>query len=76
MQCDIWGPRRGKTATRAIPTLLAAPGAAFATSNKPDLHSATRLVREQSGQVWNFDPEQLAGGRAQLVVEPAQLRDL
>ena len=75
-QCDIWGPRRGKTATRAIPTLLAAPAAAFATSNKPDLYAATRLVREQSGQVWNFDPEQLAGGATQLVVEPAQLRDL
>ena len=62
-QCDIWGPRRGKTATRAIPTLLAAPAAAFATSNKPDLYAATRLVREQSGQVWNFDPEQLASGQ-------------
>ena len=62
-QCDIWGPRRGKTATRAIPTLLAAPAAAFATSNKPDLYAATRLVREQSGQVWNFDPEHLTGGQ-------------
>ena len=63
MQCDIWGPRRGKTSARAIPTLLAAPGAAFATSNKPDLHSATRLIRERSGEVWNFDPEKLAGGQ-------------
>ncbi len=48
--------------SRAIPTLLAAPGAAFATSNKPDLYAATRAVREQHGQVWNFDPEQLAAG--------------
>ena len=62
MQCDIWGPRRGKTSARAIPTLLSAPGAAFATSNKPDLHSSTRLLREDLGQVWNFDPERLAGG--------------
>ena len=62
MQCDIWGPRKGKTSSRAIPTLLAAPGAAFATSNKPDLYAATRLVREQHGRVWNFDPEQLAAG--------------
>ena len=62
-QCDIWGPRRGKTASRAIPTLLAAPAAAFATSNKPDLYAATRLLREQFGQVWNFDPEQLTGGQ-------------
>jgi hypothetical protein len=62
-QCDIWGPRRGKTATRAIPTLLSAPAAAFATSNKPDLYAATRLVREQSGEIWNFDPERLTGGQ-------------
>ena len=62
MQCDIWGPRKGKSTARAIPTLLAAPGAAFATSNKPDLYAATRLLREQHGRVWNFDPEQLAAG--------------
>ncbi len=62
MQCDIWGPRKGKSSSRAIPTVLAAPGAAFATSNKPDLYAATRLIREQQGSVWNFDPEQLAAG--------------
>ena len=49
MQCDIWGPRKGKSSSRAIPTLLAAPGAAFATSNKPDLYAATRGLREQHG---------------------------
>jgi TraM recognition site of TraD and TraG len=63
MQCDIWGPRRGKSTSRAIPTLLSAPGAAFATSNKPDLYAATRLLREERGRVWNFDPEQLAAGQ-------------
>ena len=57
------GPGSGKTTARAIPTLLAAPGAAFATSNKPDLYAATRGVRERSGRVWNFDPEQIAGGQ-------------
>jgi len=62
MQCDIWGPRKGKSTSRAIPTLLAAPGAAFATSNKPDLYAATRLVREQHGRIWNFDPEAIAAG--------------
>jgi len=51
MQCDIWGPRKGKSSSRAIPTLLAAPGSAFATSNKPDLYAATRSVREQGGRV-------------------------
>ena len=44
------------------PTVLAAPGAAFATSNKPDLYAATRGLRERQGRVWNFDPEQLAAG--------------
>jgi len=62
MQCDIWGPRKGKSSSRAIPTVLAAPGAAFATSNKPDLFAATRGLRERRGRVWNFDPEQLAAG--------------
>ncbi|MGO9908829.1 MAG: type IV secretory system conjugative DNA transfer family protein [Solirubrobacteraceae bacterium] len=62
MQCDIWGPRKGKSSSRAIPTVLAAPGAAFATSNKPDLYAATRGLRERQGRVWNFDPEQLAAG--------------
>jgi len=64
MQCDIWGPRKGKSSSRAIPTLLAAPGSAFATSNKPDLYAATRSVREQGGRVWNFDPEAIAAGEA------------
>ena len=64
MQCDIWGPRKGKSSSRAIPTLLAAPGAAFATSNKPDLYAATRALREQHGRVWNFDPEAIAAGEA------------
>ena len=62
MQCDIWGPRKGKSSSRAIPTVLAAPGAAFATSNKPDLYAATRAVREQHGRIWNFDPEAIAAG--------------
>jgi len=76
MQCDIWGPRKGKSSSRAIPTLLAAPGAAFATSNKPDLHAATRSVREQHGRVWNFDPEAIAAGEADWWWKPAQLRHL
>lgn len=57
---DIWGPRTGKTTSRAIPGILAAPGAVLATTNKRDLPDATRGVREQQGEVWVFDPQQVA----------------
>ncbi|MDN5797510.1 MAG: TraM recognition domain-containing protein [Intrasporangium sp.] len=58
---DIWGPRTGKTTSRAIPAILAAPGAVVATSNKRDLVDATRDVRAPLGPVWVFDPQQIAG---------------
>ena len=64
MQTDICGPRRMKTSARAIPMILSAAGACFATSNKPDLYAATRLLREQRGRVWTLDPERIAGERA------------
>jgi len=57
---DIWGTRTGKTTSRAIPTVLAAPGAVLATSNKRDLVDGTRGVREAAGQVWVFDPQGVA----------------
>lgn len=56
---DIWGPRTGKSTRRAIPAIMAAPGAVVATSNKRDLVDATRDPRSQSGQVWVFDPQGL-----------------
>lgn len=59
---DIWGMRRGKTTSRAVPTILGAPGPVVATSNKRDIVDMTRDVREQlNGRVWVFDPQQLAG---------------
>ena len=54
---DIWGPRTGKTTSRAVPAILAAPGAVVATSNKRDLADATRNVRAEAGPVWVFDPQ-------------------
>ncbi len=57
---DVWGPRSGKTTSRAIPALLAAPGAALATSNKRDLLDATRDPRADAGTVWVFDPQAIA----------------
>jgi type IV secretory pathway TraG/TraD family ATPase VirD4 len=54
---DIWGPRTGKTTSRAIPAILNAPGAVLATSNKRDLVDATRGLRASAGPVWVFDPQ-------------------
>lgn len=58
---DIWGPRTGKTTSRAIPAALAAPGAVLITSNKRDIVDATRDVRATLGPVWIFDPQNIVG---------------
>ena len=61
MHIDIWGPRTGKTTSRAIPAILDAPGAVLVTSNKRDVLDATRGPRTVAGDVWVFDPQGLAG---------------
>nr|WP_269811282.1 type IV secretory system conjugative DNA transfer family protein [Kineosporia rhizophila] len=61
VQVQIWGPRRGKTTTQAVPSLLAAPGPAIATSNKRDLLDASAGMRAKRGRVWVFDPQGVAG---------------
>ena len=60
MHIDVWGPRTGKSTSRAIPAILAAPGAVLVTSNKRDVVDATRNVRAETGQVWVFDPQGIA----------------
>ncbi|GAB2559276.1 type IV secretory system conjugative DNA transfer family protein [Kribbella endophytica] len=60
MHIDIWGPRTGKTTTRAVPAILDAPGAVIATSNKRDIVDASRGPRSAKGQVWVFDPQGVA----------------
>ncbi|BCW12845.1 hypothetical protein NtRootA2_41270 (plasmid) [Arthrobacter sp. NtRootA2] len=60
MHIDVWGPRTGKTTSRAIPAILAAPGAALVTSNKRDIVDGTRDVRAAEGPVWVFDPQAVA----------------
>lgn len=70
MHVDIWGPRTGKTATRAIPNVVAAPGACVVTSNKRDIVDATRLSRERRGKVWVFDPQGQAGETASWYWDP------
>jgi type IV secretory pathway TraG/TraD family ATPase VirD4 len=62
-QIDIWGPRTGKTTSRAIPAILDAPDSSpvLVTSNKRDIVDATRLSREAKGDVWVFDPQGIIG---------------
>jgi len=61
MHVDIWGPRTGKSTSRAIPAILSAPGAVLTTSNKRDVLDATRDVRAAAGaRVWVFDPQKIA----------------
>ncbi|AMM31634.1 Conjugative transfer gene complex protein [Sinomonas atrocyanea] len=60
MHLDVWGPRTGKTTSRAVPAILAAPGAVLVTSNKRDIVDATRDVRAADGPVWVFDPQSVA----------------
>ena len=60
MHIDIWGPRTGKTTSRAVPAILDAPGSVLVTSNKRDVLDATRDPREAAGPVWVFDPQSVA----------------
>ena len=60
MHIDIWGPRTGKTTSRAVPAILTAPGGVLVTSNKRDVVDATRDVRAVAGPVWVFDPQGIA----------------
>ena len=60
MHLDVWGPRTGKTTSRAVPAILEAPGAVFVTSNKRDVVDATRDPRSAIGSVRVFDPQGIA----------------
>lgn len=57
----IAGPRTQKTTCYVIPAVLNSPGAVVATSNKRDVVDATRDLRAESGPVWVFDPQGVAG---------------
>jgi type IV secretion system protein VirD4 len=54
-------PQSGKSAGLAIPALLEWSGPAVASSIKTDLLSATRVRRQQLGDVLIFDPFELSG---------------
>lgn len=57
----IAGPRTMKTSTQVIPMCLEAPGPVVVTSNKRDVVDALRGPRGDIGEVWVFDPQDLAG---------------
>lgn len=61
----IAGPRVGKSTSYVIPSIARAKGPVVVTSNKRDVVDATRLIREQLGDVWIFDPQRVAGAPAQ-----------
>ena len=59
-EVDIWGKRTGKSVSRAIPCILAAPGAVLTTENKRTNLDATRDPRAVVGRVFVFDPQRIA----------------
>jgi type IV secretory pathway TraG/TraD family ATPase VirD4 len=61
MAVDIWGPRTGKTTSRAIPAIVANPGPTLVTSVKGDIIDATHDLRQKRGSIWVFDPQQVWG---------------
>jgi type IV secretory pathway TraG/TraD family ATPase VirD4 len=67
---DVWGPRSGKTTSRAIPTIMAAPGAVLVTSNKRDVVDACRDPRSARGHVWVFDPQEICAEPASWCWNP------
>ena len=70
---DIWGPRTGKTTSRAVPLVLDAPGAVVATSNKRDLLDVAGPARKAlvpEGRVWVFDPQGIAQARQSWYWDP------
>ncbi|MFC7344954.1 type IV secretory system conjugative DNA transfer family protein [Saccharopolyspora griseoalba] len=66
----IAGPRTGKSTAQVIPQIVEAPGPVLATSNKRDIHDATRGVREQLGTCWVFDPQGIADAQPSFWYNP------
>lgn len=70
MHVDIWGPRTGKTTSRAVPAIMSAPGPVLVTSNKRDIVDATRGPRADHGPVRVFDPQSIAGEEPTWMWDP------
>lgn len=61
----IFGPRMGKTTSQVIPAIVDAPGHTIVTSNKRDVVDDTIKVTRYRGEVWVFDPQQIASNTIQ-----------
>lgn len=59
---NLIGARKGKTTSKAIPAVINAPGLCIATSCKHDLVDETIAARRAKGDVWIFDPQDIAPG--------------
>ena len=56
----VMGPRSGKTAAIAAPTILRAPGPVMVTSIRPDIYTLTATSAARRGTVWALDPQGIA----------------
>lgn len=70
-QIAVWAPTGGgKSLHLMIGACLDAPGALVATSTKPELLDAIMEARTSAGQVWVFDPLDLATWVEPMVWDP------
>lgn len=58
----IFGPRGGKTSAEVIPAIVEAPGVVVTTSIRRDIVDETIGVTSARGNVWVFDPQDIASG--------------
>lgn len=72
---EISGPGSGKTTSRCIPNIVAAPGPVLVTTCKRHIIDATRGVRARRGRTWVFDPLGLAGERPTWYWSPLSMID-
>jgi len=64
------GPRVGKTTSLVIPPIAAHAGPVKTSSNRADVHDATRAIRCGVGTVWVCDPQQLVDPRRTIQSHP------
>ena len=58
----VFGPGMGKTTSPVVSTIVDAPGAVIAVSNGRDIVDQTVLAAADRGEVWVFDPQNIASG--------------